>query len=465
MSRRPLIGGLALILLLGSSVVVTAPAQADAGPFVQGAGDAVAQAISVSPALSGEDLGVETGVSIADYTGTDGQAQSQILTSALIGALNVNVPGGAGGILAESSGAPTTQSTVFAGEDGEGGGTMNATAAQSSGTATTNLATFNLPGVVSVSGGQSSATTSIVNGQTRQAVATSSIGSLSILGGLVSLNGLHWTATQSTGAQSVQSGTFSVGSISLAGKTISVPVGGLNSAIALINSGLAQTGLRLGLPTQVIGSDGSVEETSLSIGLDKSALGKELVSPYINTIQPVRTLLTTVLTKIDPALGESDLVLEIVLSVLAGEGSLDIDLGGAYATTNGTSYTNPFAGGSASSGPGASTTPSLSSGTPTGTTNLSPLLGAAAADTGPTVNPGATPGTSGTPGTGAAGHPTKLSLQRVGATTCQSTSVGSCQTPHSVVILIALGALTAVLLTVESLRMRRRKRLLLPEDT
>jgi hypothetical protein len=464
MTRRALIAGLAVTLALGTSAVLTAPAQADTGPFVQGAGDAVAQAISVSPALSGEDLGIETGVSIADYLGTDGQAESQILTSALIGAFNVSLPGGAGGILAESSGAPTTQSTTFEGEDGEGGGTMNATAAQSSGAATTNLATFNLPGVVSVSGGQSTATTSIVNGQTRQAEGTSSIGSLSLLGGLVSLNGLHWTATQSTGAKSVQSCTFSVGSISLDGKTISVPVGGLNGAIALINAGLAQSGLRLGLPTQVIGADGSVEETSLSIGLDKSALGKELVSPYVNTIQPVRTLLNTVLTKIDPTLGESDLVLEIVLSVLAGEGSLDIDLGGAYATTNGTSYSNPFAGGSVSSGPSTSTSPSLDTPPPTGTTNLSPLLGAAEADTDTAPTPGTPPTSTGTGAPKASGHSPKLALQRV-SSNCQSTSTGGCQTPHSVVILIALAVLTAGLLAAESLRMRRRKRLLLPEDS
>jgi hypothetical protein len=463
MTRRPIVAGLALTLVLGASAVASAPAQADTTPFVQGAGDAVAQTISVSPALSGEDLGVETGVSIANYLGTNGQAESQILTSALIGAFNVNLPGGAGGILAESSGTPTSQTTTFAGDDGEGGGTMNVTAAQSSGTATSNLATFNVPGVVSVSGGQSSATTSVVDGQTRQAEATSSIGSVNLLGGLVTLNGLHWTATQSTGAHSAQSGTFSVSSISLGGKTISVPVGGLNGAIALINTGLAQTGLRLGLPTQVIGSDGSVEETSLSLGLDKSALGKELVAPYINSLQPVRTLLNTALTKIDPTLGESDLVLEIVLSVLAGEGSLDIDFGGAYATTNGTSYSNPLASSSAAPDLGAASLPDLDTGALGGGTNLEPMLGAAAADTSGTAAP---LGPTGNASTKTADHSTKLALQPVGSSaSCQSTSTGGCQTPHSVVILIALGALTVGLLAIESLRMRRRKRLLLPEDT
>jgi hypothetical protein len=462
MKRLMLTGGLALAVLASQAGFLVTSARADTSPFVPGAGDAVAQAISVSPALSGENLGIETGVSIADYMGTEGQGQSQVLTSALLGDFNLALPDQAGGILAESSGTPSSQTATVAGSDGQGGAVMKVGAAQSSGSALASVAAFNLPGVVAVSGAQSSATTSIINGQTRQAVATSSVGSVSLLGGLVSLNGLQWTAAQSTGAQPSQSGTFSVGSISLGGKAVSVPVGGLPSAIALINNGLAKTGLRLGLPTQVIGSDGSVQETALSLGLDNSELGKELVSPYINTVQPVRTLLNTILTKIDPTLGESDLVIEIVLSILAGQGTLDIDLGGAYASTNGTSYANPLAGTSATPAPGASALPSVVTGAATGTTNLAPLLGAAAADSTPTTTPGA----SGTTSIAAAGHPTTLALQRLGSSTsCQSTSGGGCQTPHSVVILIALGALTLGLLTIETLRMRRRKRLLLPEDT
>jgi hypothetical protein len=463
MKRLILTLGIALALVATQAGVLEMSARADT-PFVQGAADAVAQAVSVSPALSGENLGVETGVSIADYTGTEGQAQSQLLTSALIGDFNVNLPGGAGGILAESSGTPSSQTATVAGSEGQGGGVLVASAAQSSGTASANLAIFNLPGVVAVSGAQSSATTSVVNGDTRQAVATSSIGSVSLLDGLVSLNGLHWSATQSTGAHSVQSGSFSVSSISLAGKTLSVPVGGLSDAIALLNAGLAQSGLRLGLPTQVVGSDGSVQETSLSLGLDNSELGKEIVSPYINTVQPVRTVLNTVLTKIDPTLGESDLVIEIVLSILAGQGTLDIDLGGAYATTNGTTYANPLDASAASSGLGASAPSPQSADALGGSSNLGPLLGAATADSSPgfTVPSRIT----GTASTKTAGHPTSLAVQRLGSSTsCQSTSVGGCQTPHSVVILIALAALTIGLLAIESLRMRRRKRLLLPEDT
>jgi hypothetical protein len=462
MRRLILTAGMALALVTTQAGVLVTSAQADSTPFVPGATDAVAQILSVSPALSGEDLGVETGVSIADYNGTDGQAQSQVVTSALIGDFNVSLPAAINGLLAESSGSPSSQTSTVAGTDGEGGGVLNVTAAQSAGTASTSLASFSLPSVVAVSGAQSTAATSIVNGQTRQAVATSSIGSLSLLGGLITLNGLKWTATQSTGAQSVQSGSFTVSSIGLAGKTVSVPVGGLNGAITFINTALAKTGLELHLPAEVVGTDGSVQETALSLGLDNSELGKNLVSPFINTIQPARTLLNTILTKIDPTLGESDLVLEIALGILAGQGTLDIDLGGAYATTNGTSYSNPLAASSAtSSGIEAGGLPGSNSAASSGT-NLSPLLGAAEAETGTGTSP-TTPTTAGlAPKT--SGHPTKLALQRV-SSSCQSTSGGGCQTPHSVVILIALAALTAGLLVIESLRMRRRKRLLLPEDS
>jgi hypothetical protein len=439
----PLIGGL--------------PAQASGTPFVQGAGDAVAETLAVSPALSGEDLGVESGVSIADYMGTEGQAQSQVLTSALIGDLSVPIPASLGGIVAESSGTPTNQTSTLDGANGDGAGVLAVSASQSAGTATTTLGAFNLPGVLTVSGAQSSASTSIVKGETRVATATSDIGSVSLLGGLVVLNGLHWSATQSTGATAAQSGSFSVGSLSLAGKTVAVPVGGLSGAVALINAGLAETGLRLSLPTEQVGSDGSVQESALTIGLDKSALGKEVVSPFVPTLQPLRTLLNTTLVKIDPTLGESDLVLEIVLSILAGEGTLDIGLGGAYATTNGTAYGNPLDASTAAA--------------PLGTSTSSALDGASSAPSlpVPVFNPSTTPPLITTPTTSApaapVGQPTKLSVRRLSSSSsCQSTSGGSCSTPRSTVVLIALVALTSVLLTFETLRMRRRKRLLLPED-
>jgi hypothetical protein len=336
---------------------------------------------------------------------------------------------------------------------------LNVSASQSAGTATTSMGAFNLPGVLTVNGAQSSASTSIVKGQTRVAVATSDIGSISLLGGLVQLNGLHWSATQSTGATSAQSGSFSISSLSLAGKTVAVPIGGLSGAVALINAGLAKTGLQLHLPTEQVGSDGSVQETSLTLGLDKSALGKELVSPFVPQLQPLRTLLNQTLVKIDPTLGESDLVLEIVLSVLAGEGSLDIELGGAYATTNSTAYGNPLAASGEALPLGASTS-----------SGLDGALAAPSSGPPPAFNPSSTTPLGTTPTAAAtsapaSGSPTKLSLRRLSSSsTCQSTSGGGCHTPQSTVVLIALVALISVHLAFETLRMRRRKRLLLPED-
>jgi hypothetical protein len=323
--------------------------------------------------------------------------------------------------------------------------------------ATASLASLNLPGVVDINGGQSTAATSILNGQTRQAQSTSSIGSVSILGGLIVLNGLHWTASQTTGAQNSHSGTFAISSVSVAGTTVPIPSDGLNSVAALINQTLATTGIHITLPTQTVGADGSVQETALSIGLDDSELGKELVSPFIPGLQPLRSLLNSTLVEIDPTLGESDLVLEIALSILAGQGTLDLNLGGAYATTNGTVYSNPLGGDSSLAALGAGALPDLG-GAIGGDDTQSPLLGSPS-------NAAGTPTTTATSPPNESG-PTKLALQRLGSSSnCQSTSGGSCRSPHSVVIVICLAALTLGLLGLESLRMRRRKRLLLPEES
>ena len=240
-------------VVLGTSVVAEVPGQADTTLLVQGTRRAVAQVLSVSPALPQVRTWALRTRSLHRRIPRhrDGQAQAQIITSALLGDFKVSLPGT--GILAESSGSTSTQSTTLAGANGEEGAAhLNASAAAKHGHRHVKAGQLQSAerGDGRSRGPRAAATTSIVNGQTRQAVATSSIGSVSLLGGLVSLNGLQWTATQSTGAQSVQKGTFGISSISLAGKTVSIPVGGLNGAITLINAGLAKTGLRLGLPTQ-----------------------------------------------------------------------------------------------------------------------------------------------------------------------------------------------------------------------
>jgi hypothetical protein len=274
------------------------------------------------------------------------------------------------------------------------------------------------------------------------------------LGGLISLNGLQWTAHESTGAQSSQSGTFSIGSISIGGSLITIPANGLTTIVASVNKLLAPTGLHIALPTEQIGKDGSVQETALAIGLDNSALGKEVVSPFVGSLQPLRTVLNQTLVKLDPTLGESDLILEIGLSILAGQGTLDLSLGGAYAESDGTSYSNPLSGGS---GTDSSAPPSPNGATTSGTDDLSQGLGSPPSGL-------TTPSTQTGTATPSSPKPSKLSLLST-SSSCESTSVGSCHTPHSVVILISLLALTLALLGFESLRMHRRKRLLIPEDT
>ena len=190
------------------------------------------------------------------------------MTSALLGDFNVPLPASASGVDAESSSNATTQNATLGGSNGEGAGVLGATAASSDGEATATLASLSLPSVVSVNGGRSTATTDIVGGATRQAVGSSTIASVSLLGGLVSLNGLKWTATDSTGAQPVQAGSFTIGSISIGGSLISIPADGLVGVLTTVNKLLASTGLHITLPAQQVGSDGSVQETPLSIGID-----------------------------------------------------------------------------------------------------------------------------------------------------------------------------------------------------
>jgi hypothetical protein len=440
-----------------TTTMTAAPsASSTSSSFVTGAGSASAEAIDLNPALSGESIGIENDLSIANYDGTEGAGQSQLVSSTLLGILpSVPIPG-TGTLESDSSGTTTSRTDSIAGSSGTTVGTETVQVGTSLGSVVTNLANISVPDVLTIAGAESTALTQVINNATRQSIATVDIASISLLGGVVQLKGLHWESEQETGAQTLTSNTFSVASLSLSGVSVPLSLTGLEPVLDTVNKALATTGFHISLPTSVV-SNGVVQETPLTIGIDNSELGKELIAPEINPIQPIRTAVIDALLKAYPTLGTSDLVLEVVLGVLAGVGTLDLNLGGTYATTNDTAYANPLAG--------SSTAPDITSVLPTALGGLggssddlgSGLLG------GSTLPSSSSPATASTPGSTGTAKPLKLK-ELASSVTCQSTGSGGCHSQESWVALGSLLALTVLLLGTELLRMRRRRRLTVPED-
>ena len=219
----------------------------------------------------------------------------------------------------------------------------------------------------------------------------------------------------------------------------------LASLLVPINAVLAPTGFALTLPKAIGGSAGTTQEGALDIGIDNSELGQKIVGPLISDVQPLRTVVINALTGANSTLGDANLYLEIVLGVLAGQGNLDIDLGGTYATTNDATYSDPF-------GTGLGTSTLFNPTTPDTTQPPSPFFGVAPSGAGP----GAPIPTSGSTGRTATAPLRYVPLART--TACQSTTTGSCRSSSPTVVVIVLLAATGLLVLAEFTRQRLRKR-------
>jgi hypothetical protein len=237
---------------------------------------------------------------------------------------------------------------------GLGNESANATT-QPDGNSTTSVSSITVPGgLISISGLTSSAQASIDNGATRTATATADVGQISLGNGAVVLGGLHWQATNQSGAQSTSSGTFSIGSLKVGGIPVSTSVlDAVNpqTVLTIVNTALSPVGLNVQWPAMTTLGDGTVQISPLVVGIDNNTLGQEVVGSNLNTVQPLREALINALLSANCQFATPVTVGDIGIGVLAGGGNLNLTLGGASAVTNDTAAVNPFGTGALSAAP------------------------------------------------------------------------------------------------------------------
>lgn len=440
---------------------------APAGSFVLGTAQAVSQAIVLAPATGGLGYDITLAQSLAGYTEGVAQGQSQTLDLGAIGLSLTStqcngqpavVPGKElpAPVTVESGASGQQQQTQLTqGLNGTGAGAGQEQAAASptpQSSATTTLVGWDVPGGFSIDGATATATSAVVDGDARVAQASSAISSVSLLGGLVTLDGLHWTATQRTGAGAANQGSFTIGGVTVAGVTVPVPAGPLAQVAAIVDTALAPTGFHVTFPTtSVDASTGTVTETPLSVGIDNSALGHQVVGPQLGTVQPLRDAIDKALLGASCQAGIPLLLADIGTGVVAGGGSLDLEIGGAQAGTTDQAAVDPFGGLGLGGGLGGllgATVGGLGSGGGS----------AGGLGTGPL---GATGGGAAGPA-GAAGGARALPTRVVTTVACRSLAGGGggCHGPGNAlpVGLAGLGALVAVA-AADVVRLRRHRQL------
>jgi hypothetical protein len=431
--------------------------------FVPGTATATAQAIQVAPTTGSLSYAVILATSQAAYQNDEGQALSQTLDVGAIGtALEAdNCETGQPTIQpsqlpqplqAESTnGNQSLSSTEETSLQGTGAGVGNESATattQPLGGAITAIAQDNLANLVDVSHAVTAAQSSVQNGATRLANATADIGTLSLENGLVQMQGLHWAATQSTGAASASSGTFTVGGLTIAGTQVPISNDSIQTILSIVNTALGPSGLAVQWPQASTLSDGTEQISPLIVGVDNSALGQQVVGANLGQAEPVRDALQQALLNLNCNTSTGLLLGDIGLGVLAGGGDLNIELGGASAVTNDQAFTSPFG----------------SAGAPGSLLGIAPLP----VDTGSFATPGTTGAVTGGTGTGASGSGSsgsggqQVALGPISrSVSCRSTSPagGGCAgttmgAPVGLVGLAVLGSLAAWDFT----RQRRRGR-------
>jgi hypothetical protein len=442
--------------------------------FVPGNATAQAQAITVAPTTGGLNYAISLAISISDYQDMEAQSLSQTIDLGAIGTA-LEAAGCSGGppelnskdvpasVQAESvNGNQNLTSSITPATSPIGAGNESAVVTtQPSATSNTQVSDITVPGgLLTVSGMSSSSHTSLDSGNTRTSTATSSIGSISLAHGAVKLGNLTWTATQQTGAATTATGSFSIGSLTVAGAKIDTSqlTAAVNpqTVLSVINTALSPVGLNVQWPAMSTLQDGTVQISPLTVGIDNNTLGQEVIGTNLGQVQTVRSAIVNGLLGINCNFATPILVGDIGIGVLAGGGNLNVDLGGASASTNDLAEQSPFGSGSLPSAPSpsVSTTSGNSGNTGSSVGTLSGTTGTAGLSTA---------GTAGTPATPAAGSGTKESLGPISKTTaCVSLgpSGGGCSgTSAAVPIGLASLGLVVALFVWDYLRQRRRDRL------
>jgi hypothetical protein len=354
--RRWLSAG-ALVAVLSAFVVAPAgigPADAADGPFVPGSGAASSSVTKVRLFYAGYSIQVALGLSATTYENSQSRALGGAYDlSAVLGLVKQTV--------AELSPVSADSNSGDASIDRDLGAgpvlgriSLRATTVPAA-TAEVRLADVDLPGLVRVEGGHSRSSSAIVDGRTRRAEATVTVGTVSLLGGLVVLDGLHWDAVHQTGATSEADGTFALDRLLVAGAPIATDLHDLGPVLDAINAALGPVGLMLTAPTVEHRDNGAVEITGLRVGLLNSPLGADVLAPLIAGVRPLLVPVYEALTGADTTLGLAALVADLGLGVADGSGGLELSIGGATARTDATVYADPLSGqlpGSTGSGGG-----------------------------------------------------------------------------------------------------------------
>lgn len=195
--------------------------------------------------------------------------------------------------------------------------------------------------VLALTNGRTETSASLVDG-TRSAHAVTTADELRIFGGLFTFTKPRWEAVTRSGAVTVDHARFSFESATVLGipRTYAEAMTDLAEFERGLEELLRPFGVQFDLPT-VEQSDGRSRVTPMSFRIENMPLGAEVVAPLLGQVRPFREQLERELLAEDCKNESSLLLLDVLLGVLAGSGSVEVHAGGASAFTAATDFSAP----------------------------------------------------------------------------------------------------------------------------
>lgn len=340
-------------MLLGPSAATAQDSTPETGEIGNGTARAAALIARVGPAVGNLQLAIRAGLAITQLTNSVAQATGQTLDLGLIGTAltaescdggglvtpnqlpqptDIDNRGGAAHKAEDETGAPSGSVSI-------GNKAVSAGIEPVRGAATTTATLIDIPGVLEISAGLATAVTEVLPGEGRQATAT--VGVSLKLGG-IELSGMEWRAFHRTGVDPAAEGSFTLADV--AGIPLDIDLGQLSAVEDLLNTVGAPLGVSIEFPRveRVFEPTDIIRVTPLRVSLRDSPLGLALIAPIKTAAQPSIDKTFDAVTSAICQAGAVPLVADIAASVVAGSGSLILEVGGVEASSSPFASDTPF---------------------------------------------------------------------------------------------------------------------------
>ncbi len=329
----------------------------DANAFRNGEAEATAQTFSASIVQGNANIGFTYGRTIANYRDTTGTAEARALDLGVFPTLfGVEQCDGSAPILNPAtfppktrvdSGDPAAPSSRLAsayqpglGAHGPGplAGEQDATATKlPSSRAITRSQRADMFLLV-VTGGRTEVTTKLENG-IREAHAVSTADQLQVFGGLFTFHNVRWEATALSGARTATSGGFLFERATVLGtprtnQQVMADFAGFKKGLEDL---LRPLGATIKMPELVV-EGGRARVTPMEFSIRDMPWGAKVIAPFLGDVQPLKEAMTAQLLEKDCKNESALLMLDVILGVLAGSGSIVVQAGGVEVSTADTDF-------------------------------------------------------------------------------------------------------------------------------